>query len=388
MFLITITFGMPDFITTSAGSDNYIAVQIDDEILTKRQVAETRSRFFRENYQGKELPQGFRDHLENQIVDQMIEREIFLMMLRDMGLYPIGRSKNHIMFPFLKENFSNYFSDTLADIEKFKKEFLQPNRISYQNFEEDVVSSSAHRDIYSLLESINFEDNPERILFWEMEQNKLSYQIGVIDKAKKEKILRSEIVVTEKEIQEGFQKDYVSKDPNAKLTPVKRQALQTKLSEQKMKEFEKQWLNDLKKLIKAKSLYAAGKKHNVKIFTLPDVSLTDKFDQKKPSGVPYLGDLEKSDSFHAFIVSSGLNEPNVIIEKDNIFLVNIIEREIGFNSDHDKIFTQEDAFLQFIEKNKEDQKSSKNKVSKSKHTDLLKGIIDYQKKNVRIKRNI
>ena len=388
VILITITFGMPDFISTSVGSDEYIAVQIDDEILTKAEVSRTRNRYFREKFPGADLPKGFREHVENQVLDQMIENKIFIMLLQDIGLYPIERSKSYIMSRYLKENFSTYFSDSIYEPEKFKKEVLRPNRISYSDLEEDVINSSSSQDIHSLFDSINLENSLEKILFWEMTQGKLSYQIAVLNNEKKKKILESRVAVTEKEIQDSFQKETVSKDSQAKLTSTKRNTIRTKLLGEKTKKIEQQWLDSLKDLVKKGSLKAAAAKYGLKIYKLLNVALSDKLDGKKPTGAPYLGDLDKARSFHEFIVSSDLNEPNVIIEKKNIYLVNIINRRKTSHIDYNKVFKEEKEFIKFIEKNKKDLTSEENDLSTKNHSTMLKGITDLQKKNSRIKRNL
>ncbi len=376
---------MPDFISSSSDSDRYLAAKIGDEILTRTQLSRAKENFIQQRFKGQSLPEHFKKQIEGQVFDQLIKNKVNLILMKKIGLYPIHRSKKYIMVKYLKEKFSSYFTETTQNFNKFNQEILLRNRISYSDLESQVVDAYASQDGLDLLDSIQYFSKPEVILFWDAEQIKISYEISVIQGKEKVKILKQRASISEANIQEKFKKDYLSKDKKAKLTSTKRQAIKNSLYKEKEKKLEQNLIEEIQKSLKNNSLRQVASQYNSKVQLIRNVNLASKLNDKKLSGLPSLTTLDESKAFRSFLASSKINKGTIIAEKNNLYLVSIIniispKKDIGH-----KALQELKVFKKFLEKHKKKISDDNDKILKRYKT-ITETITELEKKRITIKR--
>ena len=391
VILITLTFGMPDFISTAGDSNRYLAARIGDEILTRSQVSRTQANYIRQYFQGQNLSPEMRKQFENQIFDQLIQNKVRLLMMKDVHFFPIDRSKRHIMVNYLKENFSSYFSEVSQYPEKFKNEILKRNQITYDDLETNVIDDYASQHGQDLLKNIKLVSSPEKILRWLASKTKISYEIAVFDKPVKDSLIKQRIIISQADIQKKFEKDYLSKDPKVKLTQIKRQAIRNSLFKEKEKQVDKELTQEVETFASKNSLRQTIAKYRLKLHLIPEVSLTESMNSKKPSKAPPLNNLENSKKFQEFLAFSKERETKVIKIKNVIYLIriakktqiNVKQKSLNYLRD---ILKKEDTIKTFLNKEKEEISSIEEDTAQKYNSSVLEASIDLKKSQIEIKR--
>ena len=379
---------MPDFVSSSADSDRYLAAKIGDEIITKLEVNRVKENFIRQRYEGKNLPDNFKKSIEEQLFNQLIQNKINLILLKDIGLYPISRSKNRIMMNYLKENFSTYFTEASQDFEKFDKEVLRRNRLSYSELKSDVVDGYASQYALNLLEAVQSFSDPEKVLLWDAKQIQISYQISIMNRSTKKKILKRRSFITEVEIQKKFKNDYLSKDQHAKLTQIKRQAIKDSLYREKEKKLEQDLLQEIEKSLKQESLRKIASRYRLKVYSINKVSLSEKIDDQKPVGAPSMAVLETLSSFRDMLTFGKINQARVISEGKKIFLITVTKKFVPNKKNRKNALHKVEALKQFLDRNTKDLSEHSEKISGWYKTTLTEIITEIEKKKIKIKRFI
>ena len=388
VILITLTFGMPDFISSSANPNRYLAARVGDEILTKRQLSQTRENYMRQRFKGQELPENFRKQVEDQVFDQLIQNKVRLILMKDIAFYPINRSKNQIMVNYLRENFPSYFKKTTQEFDKFDEEVLRRNQVSYSELETDVVDGYALEYGNDLFDAIQSFSDPEKFLIWDSDQIQISYQVAVLSKEEKNKILKSRVVIPEKEIQKKFKDDYLSKDKKAQLTKVKREAIQKALYKKREKEAESELLKEMKSTLKQKSIRQAASQYGIRVYNIRNVSLSSELNEKKESGAPSLDGLGRSKAFREFLTFSKENEANVIVEKSAIYFVNIAKKKVPADRQTNEALKKRELMKTLLKDHEEEFSEHTDRVSERYKAEITEMITEIQKKKVKIKRFI
>ena len=387
VILITLTFGMPDFISSASDSDRYVAVKIGDEMLTRSQVARTQDNYIRQYFQGRDISPEIRKTLKDQILEQLIQNKVRLLLMKEIDLFPIARSRKRVMADYLKENFSTYFTDTYQDYEKFKQEILQRNRLSYSDLETNVVNEHITRYGHDLLSSVKLVSSPEKILRWAASETKLSYEVAVFDKATKDRVLKKRASVTQADIQKKFEKNYLAKDPNAKLTKIKKEAIRNSLVKEKEKSLNSELEQEMKNLASKNTVSRLASRYRIKFYRIQNVSLTESLDSKKPAGAPSLRDLENSKKFQEMLTFAKLNQTNIIFEKDNFFLVSITKKDQPKASkDYLEALQKKDATKLLADKQEKKLSSIEKETLGEYSSKMLDASVKLKKSDIVIKR--
>ncbi len=386
--LITLTFGMPDFVSSSAGSGRYLAAEIGDEVLTKLELSRVKENFIRQRYEGKNLPDGFKKSIEEQLFNQLIQNKVNLILLKNIGLYPISRSKKRIMVDYLKENFPSYFTKVSHDFKKFEVEVLRRNQIGYSEFESDVVDGYASQYVLNLLEAVQSFSNPEKILLWDAKQIQISYQVSIMDQASKNKILKRKSLITEMEIQKKFKSDYLSRDKHAKLTQIKRQAIKDSLYREKKKKLEQDLLQEIRESLKKKSLRGVASHYGLRVYSINKVSLSEKLDDQKPAGAPSMAPLEKSSNFRDILTFGKINQTRVISEGGKFYLITVTRKLVPNKKNRENALQKVDALKQFLNQNAKGLSEHSDKISERYKTTITETITEIEKRKIKIKRFI
>ena len=158
---------------------------------------------------------------------------------------------------------------------------------------------------------------------------KISYKIVAIDAQKKNDILKSKINVSEKEIQEKFNADFLSKDPKAELTKTKREGILNTIINERKPEVEKEWIESLKGLSSSQSLENIAKLNFVKIIEIKKVSALENLNSVKPKDAANLAPLQESDEFHKAVFSAEIGKVSDLWEiAGSLYFVAVSEREL------------------------------------------------------------
>ena len=387
VILITLTFGMPDFISSSANPDRYLAARVGDEIITRRQLSQTRENYMRQRFKGQDLPENFRKQVEDQVFDHLIQNKVRLILMKDIAFYPIHRSKNRVMANYLMENFPSYFKKTTQEFDKFEQEVLRRNQVSYSELETDVVDGYAIQYGNDLFDAIQSFSDPEKILIWDSHQIQISYQVGVLSKEEKKKILKSRVVIPEKDIQKKFKDDYLSKDKKAQLTKVKREAIQNSLYKKREKEAESELLKEMKSILKKKSIRHAASRYGVQVHNVRDVNLSSELNEKKEDAAPSFDDLGRSKAFREFLTFSKENEANVIVEKGAIYFINILKKKVPTNRQTNGALKKRELMKTLLKDHEEEFSGHADSVSERYKAEVTEMINEIQKQRVNIKRS-
>ena len=384
---------MPDFISTAGEPDRYLAAKVGDEILTKSQVSRIQANYIRQYFQGENLSPEMRKQFENQIFNQLIQNKVRLLMMKEIHFFPIDRSKRRIMANYLKENFSSYFSDVSQNYEKFNNEILKRNQINYSDLEANVVDDYTSQHGQEFLRDIRLVSSPEKILRWFVSQTKISYEIAVLDQPATDALLKQRIIITQADVQKKFKKDYLSKDPKAKLTAIKREAIQNSLFNERKKKAGKELTKELENFASKNPLRSVTSKYRLKLYSILNVPLSESIDSKKPTGTPSLSNLDKSKKFQEFLAFSKEGESKVlnIKEQDTIYLIRITKKTRPYvkqkplNSLND-ILKQKDSMQEFLEQKKEELSDIKKNTSEKYNSKVLNISIELKKSQIKIKR--
>ncbi len=383
--LIIITFGMPDFITTSATSDRYIAARVGEEVVTRLEIDRATNNYIREYQDGKITPE-FRERIKDSVFEQLIDREILLTLLKEVALFPIDRSRDKIMAYYLKKNFSSYFSSSSHDFEKFNKEVLQANRISLNDLEKDVIDAYALNKSNDLLDSLWLSSNLEKLELWRIQNTKVSYYVAVLQESKVEQILKKNLKITEKEIQQKFKKDYVSKDPKATLTRIKIDAIKNEIFNQKKGKLKADWHKKLKQASKKKSIQEIASSYGIKSYYIQDVPLNKSLESYKPKGTPPLHTLQNSKKFRDEIFQSNPGEVRIIQENKDIYLITWVAKESAKIPSIKELIKNKDMFQKELEKRHFSISSLENELKKGNESSLRKSMTELEKEKTSIKR--
>ncbi|MCX7633292.1 MAG: SurA N-terminal domain-containing protein [Turneriella sp.] len=297
--IIVLSFGMPDFIGTSARVDQYNAARIGNEYLTRAEVADYQKQLEERMAQnlGKLDAQNrklFEDLAKSRALEEAIERKIFTQLLSRAGFTPTSSSEPKILANFYKKQFAEFIVDGKLDTKRLN-EYLSARRMSLEQVARGFLRDYGPAKAYAMLENTNYASDFAVLDEARFATTLLSYRIVAIDSSAKDKILRNRFNPTEKEIQEKFQAEFLSKDPKAVLDVAKRESIRATLFNEKRAVLEKEWFNSLSQ---ARDMVQVANTTTSKFIALDNVTLPDYLVSKKGKDVQVgLMPLAQSDFF-------------------------------------------------------------------------------------------
>lgn len=300
--IIVISFGMPDFIGTSARIDAYNAAKVGNEYLTKAEVAEYQKRIeerMAANLKGLDDKNRklFEDMAKSRALDEAIDRKIFTQMLRRAGYVPSSSAEPKILANLYKRQFSEYIVNGKLDMERLN-EFLSARRLTLEQVGRSMLQEYGPAKAYEMLQATAYASDFAILDEARFATTVSSYRIVAIDGASKDKILRAKFIPSEQQIQEKFKAEFLSKDPKAVLDQSKRDSIRATLFNERRATLEKEFLQSLSEAAKS-GLAAVAQLTQAKIINIDDVSLSADLDAKKSKefAAITLSPLAQSDTF-------------------------------------------------------------------------------------------
>ncbi|MDH4262943.1 MAG: SurA N-terminal domain-containing protein [Spirochaetia bacterium] len=340
--LIILTFGMPSFMGDSAKADRFLAAKVGDEVVTKKEVQNLKTNMLN-------MPQfqsfaSNEDFLNRYALDYLVSEKLQINMQKNTGIYPLSDAKDVIVNRFLVKNFKEYQINNGIDYPRFKKEFMEPRRITDNDIISQVFRDSVYknRQLFDKFESVSGYELADLHL---LKNTKISYEILVFTPDEKKKVLKNLIGITEKDIVDKFNKDYLSKDKKDTLTDLKREAITQTLINEKRAKVEGEWMSALKNEAKSISLNQLSKKYGGIYISLNNISLTDSLSQAAKNGKANLQILENNPDFIThFKLDTTDKTPGTWNIEDNLFMLsvtNVIRPASEFSTNDSKKYEEE-----------------------------------------------
>ena len=319
--LIAFTFGMPDFMGKAGDANKFLAARVGDEAITRKEVQNMKANMLRmPQFQSFASQEAF---LDKYALDYLVSEKLQTILQKESGIYPLSDAKSSLVARFLKKNFKEFQTNEGFDFPRFEKEFMKPRRISFVDIESQALRENSYNN-RQLVEKLDPVSGYELADMHLLNNTKISYEILVFSPDEKKKILKNLIGITEKDIQDKFNKDYLSKDKKDTLTDLKREAIVQSLINEKRSSVEKKWMGDLNNETKSSTLTQLSKKYGGVYVHLNNIGLTESISQAAKNNKANLNVLENSSEF---ITRLSLNSLDKIqgpwnIE-DNLFLISI-----------------------------------------------------------------
>jgi len=300
--IIVISFGMPDVIGTSSRLDAYHAAKVGDEYLTKAEVADYQKRIEERmagNLKGLDDKNRklFEDMARSRALDEAIDRKIFTQMLNRAGYVPTSSAEPKILATFYKRQFGEYLVNGKLDMERLN-EFLAPRRLTLEQVGRSMLREYGPAKAYEMLQRTAYASDFAILDEARFAGTQNSYRIVALDGAAKDKILRSKFTPSEKEIQDKFKAEFLSKDPKAVLDQSKRESIKATLFNERRASLEKDFAQSLGQAGKA-GLAQVAAIAGARLIAIDDVGLNTDLDSKKPKDLAAisLAPLGQSDVF-------------------------------------------------------------------------------------------
>ena len=326
VIIIIISFGMPDFLSTSANSNKLFVAKVGNEVITRNDVWRATNNYMKQ-MNSTTIPESFKEQIADQMTDQLIDRKLYLILSKQVGLIPIGEAINKVFVTFLKDNFSTYFSDLTSDFDGFKKKILDPNYLSLSDLQKSVIDDYAIQNIYSLMDTIKLGSNLETAEQYRIQQTKISYQIAHLANDKIEQKLKNEIIITDDEINNIFKEKYLKKNKKEVLNDIKKESIKAELIQTKLIKQKTNLYNIIAKEILTTPFANLVSKYQMKTYLLNNVTLDKELDSVKEKDAPSFKSIQKNDKFIQ-LLSMPNNSNNIIEDNKDFFIVNIISKEL------------------------------------------------------------
>jgi len=307
--LLILTLGVPEFFGKSASARRYIAADIEGRLITNKEVTDASTRIL-EQWGMKEVNAEFRQRAQSIALNQLVDRELFLQLAEDAGLYPLTDAQNEYVKQYLSENFPGYQNEKGFDFTRFEKEVMRPNNLNFKELKKQIADSYALSKSEAIFEKISGISTREIIETVTLEKTTLSYQIYILPAADKKAILKKAIGITEKQIVDRFTRDYLSKDPKEVLSEVKREAIVDAIINENKARVEEPWNKQFREDSAKLSPQQMERKYGGKLLTLKNVPIGARLaDQDQKNGME-LYTLENSPEFTSQLFNTPVNSPS------------------------------------------------------------------------------
>lgn len=282
--IIVFSFGMPDVLGTKSKIDAYNAAKVGSDYLTKGEVSEYQKRLeerMAQNMKGldEKSRKMFDDMTRGRALDEAIDRKIFTQLLSRAGYVPTSSTETKVLANFYKKQFSEYIVNGKLDTERLN-EFLSQRRLSLDQIGRNMLQEYGPAKAYEMLQAATYVSDFATLDELKFASTQNSYRIVAVDGASRDKALRAKYNPTEKEIQDKFKIEFLSKDPKAVLDGSKRDTIKATLFSEKRASLEKEFTQSLGQAAKS-GLGAVAALASAKIVAIDDAGLSTDLDSKK-----------------------------------------------------------------------------------------------------------
>jgi hypothetical protein len=300
--IIVFSFGMPDVLGTKSKIDAYNAAKVGNDYLTKGEVSEYQKRLeerMAQNMKGldEKSRKMFDDMTRGRALDEAIDRKIFTQLLSRAGYVPTSSTETKVLANFYKKQFSEYIVNGKLDTERLN-EFLSQRRLSLDQIGRNMLQEYGPAKAYEMLQAATYVSDFATLDELQFASTQNSYRIVAVDGAARDKALRAKYNPTEKEIQDKFKAEFLSKDAKAVLDASKRDTIKATMFSEKRSSLEKEFTQSLAQAAKS-GLGQVAALASAKIIAIDDAGLSTDLDSKKgkDSANITLSPLAQSDVF-------------------------------------------------------------------------------------------
>ncbi len=353
--IITISFGMPDFISRLGLDQNIVAV-VNGEKLHRLDYLRYRERF------SHLLKESNKKEMENMILDNFIMKRLIFQEAKGMGIKVSDlRVKNSIKgIPYFRDKAGKFDN-------KLFKRYLEYSHQSladfYITFEEDLIIDEMRQMLDGGV-GVSPDDVQAE---YTIDSSKIQIKYCFISSKDLKKKFKSRIAVSDKEIDDELKKDKGEvKDPKSDRNRIKKKLTKKKFEKIKSEIARKidSWAHD-KKSFTASASYLGGKITESDVF-----KIGEQVKQKGKKGRPVYA-INNSQIFKEDCLSIGIGKTSRAINAyDGIYVFTPVKKNINVKApsqgDYKKIadrLTQEMSnavFMSFMSSSRE-----KSKITKS-----------------------
>jgi hypothetical protein len=282
--IIVVSFGMPDVIGTSSRIDAYNAAKVGGDYLTKGEVGEYQKRLeerMSQNMKGldEKNRKMFADMTRGRALDEAIDRKIFTQMLSHSGYTPASSSEAKILANYYKKQFGEYIVNGKLDTERLN-EFLSQRRLTLDQVGRGMLQEYGPAKAYEMLQNTTYASDFAVLDEARFAATQNSYRIVVVDAATRDKLLRARFNPSEKEIQDKFKTEFLSKDAKSILDASKRETIRATLFNEKKTVMEKEFNEGLAQAAKS-GLDAVAARAGTSVININDLGLSADLESKK-----------------------------------------------------------------------------------------------------------
>ncbi len=398
VILITLTFGVPDFISRNKQPSQSFAAQVANEVITRRELSSA-TRNYLNNIKQNNVNASLRQMIENYMLNQLINAKVFYIMLTHANFGPTKPVENKLVSTYLKEYFPAYFSSTKYNMTLFKTKVLRPNNVSLNTLRQESIVQLTQKIAHNIIDNMDMANHVEQVELARMSAISLSYQIVFFNKEAKERFLLDKMRITSQEIQDYFDQEQakdiaksgVKKDLKI-LTDQRKKNIVTKLKKEKLKGAEGAWLEEIEKDAKSKvSLGYVRNKYGLPIIQLAKIPLLASDPKRQNLGEQHkriLNDLYSAKVFRDNALRSTNPEVHIYHINGQIYWVIVSDSTQAQLPPSSEIYRKKETLHEWLDTynlKTNNKQSSADKNSKL-NTVLKDLMIQKQKNQIRIKR--
>ena len=327
--LIILAFGMPDFTASLPGNRTKYAAEINGEHITWRQVSRAANNLAGSMYPQGQMPPEAKAYMESMAIERLVNLKLFVLLSKEAGFYPTMNTQDIFENRYLVENYPQYITENGFDLVKFKEEVQDPARFNNQMVIESAVYQYGLRRNEMMLQSIYKTHKKETEDLYLLNNTKISYDILVINNEIKNKLIEKRAGVTEKDIREKFEKDFLANNPQDKLTKIKREGITQTLVNERRAGIEKELLEEIAKMAETATMQQLKNRYGGTLKSLKDLNLNTNLAQQWPAAPANLSLLTEDKMFLLGTFKVKLKQAVGPINKgEALFLYSITKRVI------------------------------------------------------------
>jgi len=315
--IIVLSFGMPDFLGSSAMvTDDYVA-KVGSEVITKRDVAVEKRRVM--DQYGLNDP-GMETFIEGQAIETLIRQKVFSVLSREAGFEPVGKAVNVVLASGYKKYFPEFMSTNGFDFKKFD-DYLRKSGRSRIEMDSLIVDSRTLETADTLFRSLAAQSPLESDVLAELDSLQYSVTIAIFAESDFARYTAQTYSPSESEITAEFESEYIKKDSKATMTPIIREGIILSLRRKREASMKGEIEEKMSSVLASSGMPAAVARFDMKTHSFQKVSLSKDLDSAKPADWPSLAPLESSSKFDLiFTKPTGTVSGPFLIGK-NIFIL-------------------------------------------------------------------
>ncbi len=393
--IIVFSFGMPDVLGTKSKIDAYNAAKVGPDYLTKGEVAEYQKRLeerMAQNMKGldEKSRKMFDDMTRGRALDEAIDRKVFTQLLSRAGYVPTSSTEAKVLANFYKKQFSEYIVNGKLDTERLN-EFLSQRRLSLDQIGRNMLQEYGPAKAYEMLQAASYASDFAALDELQFASTQSSYRIVAVDGATRDKALRAKYTPSEKEIQDKFKLEFLSKDPKAVLDNSKRDTIKATLFSEKRAGLEKEFTQSLTQGAKS-GLALVAALASAKIVAIDDAGLSTDLDSKKgkDNANVALSPLAQSDVFMRQRLSAPVGQVVGPVDAGgSVYYFTVVSRKaatLPTSADYAKLSaraSEEAAKSKNLPKDVTFEKTADN-AGKTSYAQVLTAALEIHRSNIRI----